>query len=111
MAKADTEVGKRQRGYPAKKQKGKKYHPGQDRASLENEIIKLEDENRELKTLLEEERQLRKEINEAYQFEKTRIEPLKKENKSLKDEARRFGALSVALALTVIALIVILIIR
>ena len=79
MTKADTEVGKRQKGYPAKKQKGKKFHPRQDRVSLENEIIRLEDENRELKTLLEEEKQLRKEINETYQSEKVRIESTKKE--------------------------------
>lgn len=84
MAKAEMEANKRRQGYPAKKQKGKKFHPEHNQTHLENEIIRLENENEELKESLGEKNQLCAELNEAYRSEKAINELNKKELEDVK---------------------------
>lgn len=96
MTKVDTEVSKRRQGYPAKKPKKQKFYPEHNYTHLENEIIRLEDENKELKARLEEKSQLCAELTESYQTEKAMNELDKKTQKEIEGEIRVARIVAVA---------------
>ena len=95
MTKAEMEASKRRQGYPVKKQKGKKFRPEHDHTYLEDEIIRLENENKDLKEKLEEKNQLCTELNEAYHSEKAMNELKEKELDTVKKKIRTARAMAV----------------
>ena len=86
MAKSDFDADKRRQGYPAKK-KVKKFDPNRNHASLENEIMKLEEEKADLKVRLDEKTQLVFELENALKSERAMTEMTQEELKKIKEKA------------------------
>lgn len=78
MTKAEFDADRRRRSYPVKK-KGKKFNPGHDHITLENEIMKLENEKAELRARLEEKTQLCIDLENAIKSERAMTEMVQKE--------------------------------